>query len=56
MTSPMPAIFFGHANPLNALARNADTEGWAAIGKCVWGEVPGFVLLISLHDGLSLVN
>ena len=25
----MPAIFFGHGNPLNALLRNSYTEGWA---------------------------
>jgi 4,5-DOPA dioxygenase extradiol len=25
----MPAIFFGHGNPLNALHDNAYTQGWA---------------------------
>jgi len=25
----MPAVFFGHGNPLNALMKNAYTEGWA---------------------------
>ena len=30
--SPMPTIFFGHGNPMNALQCNAYTEGWAAIG------------------------
>jgi 4,5-DOPA dioxygenase extradiol len=33
MEKPMPAVFFGHGNPLNALGRNAWTEGWAAIGR-----------------------
>ena len=36
MAKPMPAIFFGHGNPMNALAHNAWTDGWAAIGK----EIP----------------
>jgi aromatic ring-opening dioxygenase catalytic subunit (LigB family) len=27
----MPAIFFGHGNPMNALTRNAWTEGWATV-------------------------
>src|SRR5204862_7609420 len=47
MTNPMPAIFFGHGNPLNALVRNAWTEGWAAIGACV--PRPKAVLCVSAH-------
>ncbi|HEX7317456.1 MAG TPA: class III extradiol ring-cleavage dioxygenase [Pyrinomonadaceae bacterium] len=43
----MPAIFFGHGNPLNALARNAWTDGWAAIGKDV--PRPRAVLCVSAH-------
>ena len=47
MTPSMPTIFFGHGNPLNAMARNAYTEGWAAIGKSVpW---PRAVLCVSAH-------
>jgi aromatic ring-opening dioxygenase catalytic subunit (LigB family) len=30
--SLMPAIFFGHGNPMNALPRNSYTEQWTAIG------------------------
>jgi 4,5-DOPA dioxygenase extradiol len=47
MTSQMPAIFFGHGNPLNALARNAYTEGWSAIGKAI--PRPTAVLCVSAH-------
>jgi 4,5-DOPA dioxygenase extradiol len=43
----MPAIFFGHGNPLNALLRNAYTEGWAAIGRSI--TRPKAVLCISAH-------
>jgi 4,5-DOPA dioxygenase extradiol len=35
MVNPMPAIFFGHGNPMNALQSNAWTEGWAAIGNSI---------------------
>jgi len=47
MTDPMPAIFFGHGNPMNALHRNAYTEGWADIGESM--PRPKAVLCISAH-------
>jgi 4,5-DOPA dioxygenase extradiol len=47
MTERMPAIFFGHGNPLNALLDNAYTAGWAAIGKAL--PKPRAVLCVSAH-------
>lgn len=47
MTKPMPAIFFGHGNPMNALLSNAYTKGWAAIGAEI--PRPKAVLSISAH-------
>lgn len=43
----MPAIFFGHGNPMNALLHNAYTEGWASIGKSI--PRPKAVLCVSAH-------
>ena len=43
----MPAIFFGHGNPMNALYRNAWTEGWAEIGRGI--PRPKGILCISAH-------
>jgi 4,5-DOPA dioxygenase extradiol len=43
----MPVIFFGHGNPMNALLRNAFTEGWAAIGKSF--PRPTAILCVSAH-------
>jgi 4,5-DOPA dioxygenase extradiol len=43
----MPAIFFGHGNPLNALQSNAWTEGWAAIGNRL--PRPKAILCVSAH-------
>ena len=43
----MPAIFFGHGNPMNALDRNAWTDGWADIGRSV--PKPDSILCISAH-------
>jgi len=47
MRDLMPAIFFGHGNPMNALSRNAYTEGWASIGKSI--PRPKAVLAVSAH-------
>ena len=47
MDMAMPAIFFGHGNPMNALQRNAWTEGWTNIGKAI--PRPRAILCISAH-------
>jgi 4,5-DOPA dioxygenase extradiol len=47
MTDPMPAIFFGHGNPMNAVLKNAYTDGWAAIGSSI--PRPQAVLCVSAH-------
>jgi len=43
----MPAIFFGHGNPMNALSQNAWTDGWAGIGESI--PRPKAILCISAH-------
>jgi len=43
----MPAIFFGHGNPLNALLRNDYTNKWAAIGASI--PKPKAILCVSAH-------
>lgn len=43
----MPAIFFGHGNPMNALADNQFTQAWADIGREI--PKPKAVLCISAH-------
>ena len=47
MADIMPAFFFGHGNPMNALQRNAYTQGWTAIGAEV--PRPRAVLAVSAH-------
>jgi 4,5-DOPA dioxygenase extradiol len=47
MADLMPAIFFGHGNPMNALSKNAYTDGWASIGHSI--PRPKAVLAISAH-------
>jgi len=43
----MPAIFFGHGNPMNAVLRNGYTAQWAAIGNTL--PRPKAVVSISAH-------
>jgi 4,5-DOPA dioxygenase extradiol len=45
--SQMPAIFFGHGNPMNALQRNSYTERWATIGSAI--PRPKAILCVSAH-------
>lgn len=47
MTNLTPAVFFGHGNPMNAVSKNAYTEGWASIGKSLLR--PRAVLAVSAH-------
>ncbi len=43
----MPALFFGHGNPMNAIAHNAYTEAWVRIGQQM--PRPKAILSISAH-------
>lgn len=47
MGTTMPAIFFGHGNPMNALVKNDWTEAWETIGKTI--QTPRAILCISAH-------
>ena len=47
MTIPMPAVFFGHGNPLNALQQNEFTDGWRRIAGSILQ--PRAILAISAH-------
>ena len=47
MAETMPAIFFGHGNPMNALTQNKWTAAWANIGKTI--PRPRAILCISAH-------
>ena len=43
----MPAAFFGHGNPMNALEKNRYTEAWHAFGRSV--PRPRAILVVSAH-------
>lgn len=43
----LPAIFFGHGNPMNALMRNPYTERWEAMGRSL--TRPKAILCVSAH-------
>ena|SRR5271166_3451890 len=47
MASLMPAIFFGHGNPMNAISTNLYTEAWRRIGEHT--PRPNAILSISAH-------
>ena len=49
MTSeqPMPAAFFGHGSPMNALELNRYTHAWRAFGRAV--PRPRAILVVSAH-------
>lgn len=47
MNETMPAIFFGHGNPMNALTDNVYTRSWRSIGEAM--PKPKAVLCISAH-------
>lgn len=43
----MPAVFFGHGNPMNAIKQNAWTKSWAAIGSAL--PRPKGIVCVSAH-------
>lgn len=47
MSQTMPCIFFGHGNPMNALARNPYTDAWNEVGRAL--PRPRAILAISAH-------
>ena len=47
MPDTLPAIFFGHGNPMNAVAHNDYTEAWRRIGEET--PKPKAILSISAH-------
>jgi 4,5-DOPA dioxygenase extradiol len=47
MSEILPAIFFGHGNPMNALLNNRYTEAWGMIGRQTLK--PKAILSISAH-------
>lgn len=47
MSNILPAIFFGHGNPMNALLENSYTQAWRRIGQEV--PRPKGIIAISAH-------
>lgn len=47
MSETLPAIFFGHGNPMNAVQTNVYTEAWAEIGRSI--ARPKAILCVSAH-------
>ncbi|MBX7199889.1 MAG: 4,5-DOPA dioxygenase extradiol [Rhodospirillaceae bacterium] len=47
MTQTLPAVFFGHGSPMNALERNRYTEAWRTFGESI--PRPRAILMVSAH-------
>src|SRR4029079_11688114 len=47
MADILPAIFFGHGNPMNAIMNNAYTDAWRRIGQEL--PRPRAIVSISAH-------
>ena len=47
MANILPAIFFGHGNPMNAVLNNTYTDAWRRIGELT--TKPRAILSISAH-------
>ena len=47
MTKPLPALFLGHGNPMNAITHNGWTAAWRRIGEQL--PRPKAILAISAH-------
>ena len=47
MAEILPAIFFGHGNPMNAVLNNDYTSAWSRIGRTI--PRPKAILSISAH-------
>jgi 4,5-DOPA dioxygenase extradiol len=47
MTVPLPALFIGHGNPMNAVSKNHYTEAWRRIGQSL--PKPKAIVSISAH-------
>lgn len=47
MSDRMPAVFFGHGSPMNAITTNGWTDAWTAIGRSI--PKPKAILCISAH-------
>jgi 4,5-DOPA dioxygenase extradiol len=49
---PMPAAFFGHGSPMNALENNVYTDAWRDFGSEV--PRPRSILVISAHWNVAV--
>lgn len=51
-TQPMPAIFFGHGSPMNALETNRYTSAWRTFGQMI--PKPRAIVVVSAHWYLNV--